>query len=560
MIGKLLKGRGMRGLLDYLLADVDQKGDTRPRVKLIGGTFASSTARQIAKEFAVLRSLRPGLEVAVVHETLRLPPGAPEPTDEEWFQIAQYWTSRMKFQAWFAVAHGDGHIHICASRILIDGSVVPDFQDWTLSERIVRDIEKDFGLDIIKASHLLEPSRDWIQQKAPSQAQLAVTAKTHLPLPSDIVAATIDGLLSAKPSAADFVKGLEAAGIDVRPNVASTGKMSGFAYGIGDVLVTAKSLGNGYKWANLQRAGLSFEPDRDLPALRAAQEKSAQRAADRLLSQAESGATEDDTVLVSVRAAEEYISRLANNFVEAAGSSEFLVVRNAWTTDGHGFPEFKELLRPDLLRELLTGWTSNSPVKAEILDTRIIAVTDLSMGHLDELSKIGLEPFAVTEVEPNVFEACIRLLPASDPAPSDKVHRQAATMVAEKVGGVASESFFVPGFAGTTLHLGRKRRNVVTLRRAVSVVAKLGAELVRVAISYLEALKREVQAALKMKSERHFERPIINLLPSEEPDALEQLLQLARQRPAAAMLKFAAGKPPPSASEEIRDTTLTGPE
>lgn len=560
MIGKLLKGRGMRGLLDYLLAERDQKGDTRPRVKLIGGTFASSTARQIAKEFAVLRSLRPGLEVAVVHETLRLPPNAPEPTDEEWFQIAQYWASKMGFQAWVAIGHGDGHIHVAASRILIDGSVVPDFQDWTLSERIVREIEKDFGLDIIKASHLLEPSRDWIQQKAPSQAQLAVTAKTHLPLPSDIVAATIDGLLSAKRSATDFVNGLEAAGIDVRPNIASTGKMSGFAYGIGDVLVTAKSLGKSYTWANLQLAGLSFEPDRDLPALLAAQKRSAQRAADRLRTQADSGAPEGDSVLVSVRAAEEYVSRLANNFVEAAGSDAFLVVRNAWTTDGHGFPEFKELMRPVSLRELLTGRTSDSPVKAEILDTRIIVVTDLSIGQLDELSTIGLEPFAVTEVEPNVFEACIRLLPASDPAPSDKVHRQAAIMVADKVGGVASESFFVPGFAGAPLHQGRKRRNVVTLRRAVGVVAQLGVELVRVAISYLEALKREVQAALKMKSERDFEGPIINLLPSEESDALEQLLKLARQRPAAAMLTFGAGKPPPSASEEINDTTLAGPE
>ena len=560
MIGKLLKGRGMRGLLDYLLAEKDQKGDIRPRVKLVGGTFAGSTARQIAKEFAVLRSLRPGLEVAVVHETLRLPPGAPEPTDEQWSQIAQYWTSKMGFQAWVAISHGDGHIHIAVSRILIDGSVVSDFQDWTLSERIVRDIEKDFGLDIIKSSHLLEPNRDWIQQKAPSQAQLAVTAKTHLPLPSDIVAATIDGLLSRKPSATDFVNGLEAAGIDVRPNIASTGKMSGFAYSIGDVLVTAKSLGKSYTWANLLRAGLSFKADRDIPALRSAQEKSAQRAAQRLRIQVESGAPEKDNVMVSTRAAEEYVSRLANNFVVAAGSSEFLVVRNGWSTDGHGFPEFQDLLRPDSLHDLLSGWTSDIPVKAEIVDTRIVAVTDLAVSQVDELSNIGLEPFAVTEVEPNVFEACIRLMPASEPAPSDKVHRQAAAMVAEKVGGVASATFFVPGFAGAKVHLGRKRRNVVTLRRASGVVARLGAELVRVAMSQLEDFKRGVQAVLRMKSESDFEEARTTMLPSEEPDALEQFLKLTRERPAAATVTFGVSKPPPSGPEETNDTALAGPE
>ncbi len=248
MIGKLLKGRGMRGLLDYLLAAEDQKGEIRPNVKLLGGSFAGTTARQIAQEFAVLRTLRPRLEVAVVHETLRLPPTAPEPTDEQWLEIARYWTSKMGFEAWVAIAHGDGHIHIAASRILVDGSVVSDSNDWTLSERIVRDIEKNFGLEAIRSSHLLAPARDWVQQKAPSQAQLAIGAKTGLPLPSDIVAATIDALLSKPLSVTAFVEGLEAAGIDVRPNIATTGRVSGLAYGIGGVLVTAKAKGRNYNW------------------------------------------------------------------------------------------------------------------------------------------------------------------------------------------------------------------------------------------------------------------------------------------------------------------------
>ena len=138
MIGKLIRGRSMRCLLDYLLAAVDQKKETRPRVAIIGGSFAGTTAREIAGEFAALRALRPKLKVAVVHETLRLPPGAVEPTDEQWRAIARYWAEAMGFQAWVAVAHGDGHIHIAASRIRIDGSVVSDKHDWTLSERIVR--------------------------------------------------------------------------------------------------------------------------------------------------------------------------------------------------------------------------------------------------------------------------------------------------------------------------------------------------------------------------------------------------------------------------------------
>jgi hypothetical protein len=242
MIGKLIRGRSIRGLMDYLLAPVDQKGDTRPRSVIVGGTFAGRTARTIAQEFAALRALRPNLGVAVVHETLRLPPNASELTDAEWLSIARYWAEAMEFEAWVAVCHGDGHIHIAASRIRVDGSVVSDSHDWTLSERVVREIEKRFGLDEIKPSHLLEPSRDWIEQKAPRQAQLAVADRTGVPLPSDLLAASIGALLITPISVTDFVLGLEKAGFAVRPNIASTNKVSGLAYSIAGVLVTAHAL------------------------------------------------------------------------------------------------------------------------------------------------------------------------------------------------------------------------------------------------------------------------------------------------------------------------------
>lgn len=559
MIGKLLKGRGMRGLLDYLLAERDQKGDVRPRVRLIGGTFAGTTARQIAGEFAVLRSLRPRLEVAVVHETLRLPPDAPEPTDEQWLQIAQYWTSKMGFQAWVAIAHGDGHIHIAASRILIDGSVVSDFQDWTISERIVREIEKEFGLDIVKASHLLEPSRDWVQQKAPSQAQLAITAKTHLPLPTDIISATINTLLAGSPSVTEFVAGLEAAGIDVRPNIATTGKVSGFAYGIGDVLVTAKSLGRDYTWANLQRAGLSFDPDRDLPALHAARTKSLKRAGDRAPNQAKTSGPIEDTSILSTRAAEEYVSKSAANFVQAAGSVQFMVDRRPWSDAASSFTDFDQLLQPDTLHQLLTSRTSSSPIKAEIVDTRIIAVTDLSMSQVDWLDAIGLEPFVVTEVRPSVFEACIRLLPASDPAPSERVQRQVTAMVAEKVGGTACDSFFVPGFFNAEPQRGRKRRSMVKLRRALRVVARVGMQLVQTAISQFREMSG-VRPTPHIKADRYFQH-VLTSPQDQKSDALEQFLRRARKRPAPESTPaLRASEQFSEASEETSASALPAPE
>lgn len=82
--------------------------------------------------------------------------------------------------------------------------------------------------------------------------------------------------------------------------------------------------------------------------------------------------------------------------------------------------------------------------------------------------------------------------------------------MAEKAGGVASATFFVPDFRSRAGQ-GRKRRKIMTLHRAICVVARLRAEVVRAAMKHLEDLKCEVQAALRMKSESY-----TNLLLSEE--------------------------------------------
>ncbi|NJO30554.1 MAG: hypothetical protein HC874_25685, partial [Richelia sp. SL_2_1] len=54
MIGKQKKGRGFRGLLDYVEQDSD---DT-----LIGGNMFGQNARELAKEFKISRQLNPEVE------------------------------------------------------------------------------------------------------------------------------------------------------------------------------------------------------------------------------------------------------------------------------------------------------------------------------------------------------------------------------------------------------------------------------------------------------------------------------------------------------------------
>lgn len=313
MIGNLIKGSGGRGVLEYLFAPIDSAGRMRPRAELIAGTFSGVTPRQIAKEFAAFRSLRPTVEKAVVHEMLRLSDLEVEPDDATWAAIAGYWAAHMGFDAWCAVAHGDNHIHIFASRIRVDGSVVSDSHDYRTSERIVRRIELKFGLRLQKPSHLLEadppivvtetsagpgveaeapsqtatgashpnqlqlvPLPDEIgpRETAASQAQLKIKEKIgNAPLPSELVASIALSAMSLKLSVIEMIDAMSAAGIDVRPNLSASGHMSGLSYRIGPVVVTAKSMGRAFTWSRMLASGLRYDPARDFPALEAARLK-----------------------------------------------------------------------------------------------------------------------------------------------------------------------------------------------------------------------------------------------------------------------------------------------
>lgn len=279
MIGKLIKGRGARGLIDYLLDKVDQKGDPRPQARIIGGTFAGRAAREIAAEFGALHALRPRIGVYVVHEALRLPEGDPDLDDETWSQIATRWATEMGFEDFLIVNHGDGHVHIAASRIKRDGSVVSDAQDYRRSETIIRQIEKDFDLTVVESSHLLDQKKAVDHHKAPDRGQIIYSEVSGEAPPSMRIAALIDGIIEDGATVSELIEQLEDAGIAVHPNIASTGRVSGLAYEIDGIRVTSKAMGRGFTWSNLQKRGLSYEPDRDDAAIREARGRRQAKAA-----------------------------------------------------------------------------------------------------------------------------------------------------------------------------------------------------------------------------------------------------------------------------------------
>ena len=226
--------------------------------------------RPFAAELNAFQSLRPTLGVHLVHQMLRLADFEQDLTDSTWLSVARRWVADMGFQAWLAIAHGDQHIHIVASRVCVDGSVVTDQNDYFRSETSVRQIEKEFGLAQVKPSHLLDHERKQTHQKVATKGANEIERAFDIAVPSKIIAGEIDRILSSGPVTLQaFVADLQACGVDVRPNLAAaTDKMSGFAYRLGDVKVTSSARGRSYTWARLLARGLVYDIKADQKILR----------------------------------------------------------------------------------------------------------------------------------------------------------------------------------------------------------------------------------------------------------------------------------------------------
>ena len=167
MIAKAVKGTGFRGALAYDLAP--EKGE------LLDTNMAGETPRELAAEFGAIRALRPGLGKAVLHVSLTTAPGE-QLSDDQWREIGQRYLEGMGFSEhqYVLTRHTDtehDHIHLVANRIGYDGQVVSDSHDYPRQEQLMREIEREYGLQEVAPS--LEAERH-----APTKGEIERTART----------------------------------------------------------------------------------------------------------------------------------------------------------------------------------------------------------------------------------------------------------------------------------------------------------------------------------------------------------------------------------------------
>lgn len=287
MIAKQFKNQSFRSTLDYVLG--------KEEANIIDSNMGGSTPRQLAKEFGASRRLRSNLQRACGHIILSIPHRDASHSlgeyhehldDEQYVAIAHRWLKEMKFlgeglhQSQYIIArHHDTdheHIHIIASRIRMDSSVVSDSWDYRRSEVVVRQLEKEFGLEaapcsservatIVKQEHGISTT---VSHRA-AQTQKQKHHSSGKPPVTQLLADIIDEATVDQPTCTQLIARLQQQGVVVHPQFSTQGKFKeAIAFEMDGVKVAGWKLGKAYSFPGLKSwRGVNYDSERDLLAL-----------------------------------------------------------------------------------------------------------------------------------------------------------------------------------------------------------------------------------------------------------------------------------------------------
>jgi hypothetical protein len=262
LIAKITKGKNPDHIVRYALKKSHQP-------EIIGGNLLGQNTLELVKEFQHSLLLRPEITKPVFHVALSFGKNF-NATDTLMRDMVDDYLARMGWDLeksqFLIVRHNDTehtHCHVIASRIQLDGCLVTEpHLDYRLSQKICRDLEQKYGLEL--GSN--EPRPVITQQKHErSMIERTGTDSIKVQLQTQIAeAATVCSTMS------EFIQELERRDIGLLPNMSlTTGRVAGVSYRCGDFPMKGSALGKAYSWKGLQRYfKLNYDPERDTPQLR----------------------------------------------------------------------------------------------------------------------------------------------------------------------------------------------------------------------------------------------------------------------------------------------------
>ena len=247
MIAKAYKLKGFRACLDYDISK--EKG------RVIKSNMEGEDPQSLAKEFAVIRQLKPKVSNAVLHVSLSASIGE-KLSDDEWVRIGERYLDGMGYtnNQFVMTRHHDTeheHIHIVANRISLDGQVVSDSQDYKRQTSLMREIEKDFGLNVISSTS---------EKKSLKKSEVEKSLRTGEPNMRLILQKLADRAIKNSENIVEYAKQLKTQGVALIATFQQEGqKLTGLVYEKDGFRFKGSDLGKSYTPLGLSKKGLMHE-------------------------------------------------------------------------------------------------------------------------------------------------------------------------------------------------------------------------------------------------------------------------------------------------------------
>jgi hypothetical protein len=232
--------------------------------------MAGRTSAELAREFEAVRQQRPDIRKPVEHISLGFAPGDRPLTNDEMARLADEYLGRRGVDTgrvqYVVVRHhdkGHQHCHVLLNRIRTDRTVVPQqFREYLRSKETCRALEREFALQQVRDER--QPFGD----RVPTRGEDRMARDRGLISEKEQLKTLIREAAKDEPTMGELARRLQAAGVQVRANIARTGHVSGISYRLDRVAVKGSRLGRAYTFAGLQRElGVRYDRGRDLPAL-----------------------------------------------------------------------------------------------------------------------------------------------------------------------------------------------------------------------------------------------------------------------------------------------------
>lgn len=267
MIPNVVKGRGFRGLTNYLLVG-------RKNAHIVAGNMVGKDALELAREFGICRRLRPRVQSPVMHHTLSFADGE-DPGDQVLAKIAESYIQKMRLEdhQWVSVVHRDkphAHIHLAINRIGFDGQWWNATHDWERAQVIAAQVEVEIGLVQVPRIRLRGAIQKSLEehQIAPPNVPLAPPKDVEAP---KTVLGDLRERLETLPvglQAPDWIRAAKAIGVSLKPSIGGM-KISGFTAALsGHRAVKLSDIHRSLSWPNLLKSGrVLYDPESHFEAI-----------------------------------------------------------------------------------------------------------------------------------------------------------------------------------------------------------------------------------------------------------------------------------------------------